>query len=181
MAVVLRARRPDYTIEKAGTKRARITSQRSYRERMLPPFKSAPSSYRFCGRGLPWPRCILPGGTMPHYLIQVNSKHEFSVSLHAPDGALLLVCPAVTTHAIALATIVNVRSLAPFESRYVRLNSSPKTFSYELQDHQERSVGRGTTHLTERDRDAAISACRAYALVARVADLTGGGRALRSP
>ncbi|MGH7132930.1 MAG: hypothetical protein ACREJO_13400 [Phycisphaerales bacterium] len=113
---------------------------------------------------------------MPRYVVRHNEKQEFCVELRSPEGALLLDCMSFTTHASALVGITNVRVLAPFESRYLRIAPPAAALpcSFLMQDYKQRTVANGADHPTVEAREGAILACQTYGPVARVVDETGG-------
>jgi len=120
---------------------------------------------------IPWP---LGSRTMPHYVLHHNEKREFCVELRSPQGAVLLDCVCFVTHAEALVGITNVRALAPFESRYLRIDARDLPPTFALRDYMERKVGDGAEHPSPSARDEAISACRRFGPVARLVDETDG-------
>ena len=116
---------------------------------------------------------------MPRYVLHHNEKREFCVELRGPEGALLLDCMSFATHASALTAVTNVRALAPFESRYLRIDASALRHSFVMRDYMERMVAKGAEHASVDEREVAISACQKFGPVARLVDEIHGPGMLR--
>jgi uncharacterized protein len=108
----------------------------------------------------------------PRILLEQSVTGQYSFSLQAPDGQLLLTSPYFTDKDSALRRINSTRYLARRDGNYVVRSAGEGQYYFELQDNKGEMLGRSTLYSDEQSVQEGIASLKRCIRAGKLLDLT---------
>lgn len=102
----------------------------------------------------------------------VGRNSQFYFRLKASNGQIILQSEAYTTKQSCYTGIASVKTHAPFDTYYVRLNSTNSQYYFNLKAVNGQVIGVSETYTTQQARENGILSVKTNAPTAEVKDLT---------